>query len=265
MTHLTSKPQKLAIMDLPERAFALRAGIRGELTNAISLHPAIGAQARNVGFHAHILRRWFATLGSGWLKRYLREIVWNLGQAQALINGDIRQGARRHTRHHGFLGILYNGQTTTTLDRQQSRSAIVERSGEHDTNDAWTIGERCRSEERIYRGTKAVFARPRCQPHMPLLDEQVRTRWRDKHLSLRDGLSIGRVFDRQGARSPQNLRENAWSVLRHMHDDEYSCWQFAGQATRDLCQRFHTASRGSDNNDIVSVHVNLLSCRQRTL
>src|SRR5262249_28564146 len=60
----------------------------------------------------------------------------DLIERQAVIWFDIGQGAARHVRMRRIIRVLYNREPTTPLYRQQPGSAIVEKTGQDNTDDA---------------------------------------------------------------------------------------------------------------------------------
>jgi Flp pilus assembly protein TadG len=105
----------------------------------------------------------------------------------------VLNGAPGHALIQGGFRILYHGQTTPLLDPQQPRGAVVQVTGENDANNAGSITEGGRAEERVQGRPMTVLLGPTGETHMTVGYVQVAVGRGYVDPTRLDGLSIARV------------------------------------------------------------------------
>jgi hypothetical protein len=129
-------------------------------------------------------------------------------------------GAPGHALIEGGFRILDHGQTTPLLDSQQAGGAVFQVAGENDADNARTIAESGRAEERVEGRPMTVLLGPARETHMTVGYVQVAVGRGYVDPTRLDGLSIARVVGGKWPRPVQNVRERAPHRAREMHDNE---------------------------------------------
>src|SRR5581483_12418110 len=95
------------------------------------------------------------------------------GNRNSMVNLDVLQRAFGHSSNERIRGVLDNRHAAAIFDCPKPGRAIVQRTAQNDADDARAIGIGGGTEERINRGTKAIFARTFGDANAPRFDEQM--------------------------------------------------------------------------------------------
>jgi hypothetical protein len=90
-----------------------------------------------------------------------------------MINRDMLDRASWHAGTFRVTRLLRDSDTTTSFDFIKAGGAIVQLTGEDDTDDPWPISLGSRSKQWIDRRTGMVLARATCQVEMSGPNDQV--------------------------------------------------------------------------------------------
>ncbi len=121
--------------------------------------------------------------------------IWNrmrgiVRQWDAMIDGDVLEGARRHTRTYRLARILDDGCTAMPFDFAEPGGAVVEAPGQYDADHARSMALGCAGKQGVDRRPAPVHARAARERHVASSNDKMMVGRGDVNFAGADQLAL---------------------------------------------------------------------------
>ena len=253
VTDMAAEFENFAVAQFPERPAALRAGEPGGGAVQFAGDQCFAAQFRHVLLGFAALQHLLTSLGDG-LPCQPLEYGRHLFNPKNVIDGNVLNGAFRHTGQGRFLRILHDHGAAELFDEAGADGPVIQSAGKDQGDDPRAMASGGGAKQRIDRRPEPVFFGAAGGAQVMALEQQVTVAWGNVDASVADRPPIHGVLGGKSSFSAEQLRQHAAAVRRRMDDDEQRRRQIGGKTTDQFQQGLNSPRRGPDDDDVVSCH-----------
>jgi len=171
VAHETFEEREFAVLNLVQRAVAIRAANRDLITSRF----ACRMNRSLLAVHISSFVSWFSDVG-GFAVHQLHKHVGNLANWQAKIDIDHFERAPRHVGCKRFVWVLHNGHAAARFDEIKTSCAVIASAAQHNADNFRAMFARSAAKQNIDRGTMTVFTRAARENSHSILDRQMMLR-----------------------------------------------------------------------------------------